>query len=201
MRKAAISFGLALALGVLQNYGFGQTPAQNSDTAASAVSGNPPNTPPDKPAQDQVRKWHVKLGPVLVGAGYSRFSGPFYYPYGFSQIDGFYRAWFWDPYWDYAVPYPCGYFGYNDGRGEVKIYLEPRSVDPKLAEVYVDNAFAGTADHLKNIWLEPGVYELSVLSKNRTAYRRRIYVLSGRSLKIAATLDSVNPEKATESKP
>src|SRR5216684_775976 len=79
MRKAAISLGLALALGVFQNYGLGQTPARNSDTSASAVSGNPPNTPPDKPAQDQDRKWHVKLGPVLVGAGYSRFSGPFYY--------------------------------------------------------------------------------------------------------------------------
>jgi hypothetical protein len=50
MRKAAVSLGLALALGVLQNYGLGQPPAQNSDTAASAVSGHPPNTPPDKPA-------------------------------------------------------------------------------------------------------------------------------------------------------
>src|SRR4029077_632679 len=145
MRKAAIALGLALALGVLQNYGLGQTSAQNSDTVASAVSGNPPNTPPDKSAQDQDRKWVVKLGPVLVGAGYSRFSGPFYYPYGFSQIDGFYRASLWDPYWAYPVSYPSGYFGYHEGRGEVKISLEPRSVDPKLAEVYVDNAFAGTA--------------------------------------------------------
>jgi hypothetical protein len=205
MRTAAISLGLALALGVLQNYGLGQTAAQNLDPIAqspstSAVATNPPNTQSDKP-QNQDRKWHVKLGPVLVGASYSRFSGPFFYPYGFSQFDGFYRAWLWDAYWAYAVPYPSGYFGYNDGRGEVKISLEPRTVDPKLAEVYVDNAFAGTADHLKNMWLEPGAYELSVLSKNRTAYRRRIYVLSGRSLKIAAKLDSLNSGDATESKP
>ena len=115
---------------------------------------------------------------------------------GFSQFDGFYPAWLWDPYWAYPVSYPSGYFGYNDGRGEVKISLEPRSVDPKLAEVYVDNAFAGTADHLKNIWLEPGAYELSVLSKNRTAYRRRIYVISDRSLKIGANIVSVLQKKS-----
>jgi hypothetical protein len=116
-------------------------------------------------------------------------------------FDGFYRARLWDPYWAYPLSYPSGYFDYNDGRGEVKLTLEPRTVDPKLAEVYVDNAFAGTADHLKNMWLEPGAYELSVLRKDRAAYRRRIYVLSGRSLKIAAKLDPVNPGQATESKP
>jgi len=170
MRKAAISLGLALALGVLQNYGLGQTPAQNSDTAASAVSGNPPNTPPDKPAQDQAREWHVKLGPVLVGAGYSRFSGPFYYPYGFSQFDGFYRAWLWDPYWDYAVHHP-DILVTTTGGAKSKYLFKPRSVDPKLAEVYVDNAFAGTADpfekymartgSLRTVGFEQEPYDLS----------------------------------------
>jgi hypothetical protein len=206
MRKRAISLGLALALGILQNYGLGQTPAQNLDTTAQspstpAVAENPAIVRSDKPAENQDRKWRVKLGPVLVGASYSRFGGPFYYPYGLYPFDGFYRAGLWDPYWAYPLSYPSGYFGYNGGRGEVKLTLEPRTVDPKLAEVYVDNAFAGTADHLKNMWLEPGAYELSILSKDRAAFRRRIYVLSGRSLKISAKLDPVNPEKATESKP
>ncbi len=206
MRKTAISLGLALALGVLQNYSLGQTPAQKLDTtpqtpSISAVAGNPTKAQSDKSTQNQDRKWHVKLGPVLVGASYRLFGGPFYYPYGLSPFDGFYRAWLWDPYWAYPVSYPSGYFGYDGGRGEIKLTLEPRTVDPKLAEVYVNNAFAGTADHLKNMWLEPGAYELSILSKGRTAFRRRIYVLSGRSLKIAAKLDSVSPEKATESRP
>ena len=129
-----------------------------------------------------------------MGATYSRFGGPVYYPYGLYPFDGYYRAWLWDPYWAYPLLYPAGYFDRNDGRGEVKITLEPKTVDPKLAEVYVDNAFAGTADHLKNMWLEPGVYDLSVLSKDGAAYRRRIYVLSGKSLKIAAKLDSPLPE-------
>ncbi len=206
MRKAAISLGLALALGVLQNYGLGQTPAQNLDSSAqspstSAVAGNPPNTQSDKPAQNQDRKWHVRLRPVLIGASYSRFDGPFYYPYGLYPFGGYYQSWLWDPYWAYPLSYPPGYFGYNDGRGEVKLTLEPRTVDPKLAEVYLDNAFAGTADHLKNMWLEPGAYELSVLTKDGPAFRRRIYVLSGRSLKIAAKLDSPSPRETKESKP
>ena len=206
MRKTAISLGLALALGVLRNYGVGQTSAQNLDNTAlspstSAPAGNPSSARLDKPAENQDRKWHVKLGPVLVGASYSRFGGPVYYPYGLSPFDGYYRAWLWDPYWAYPLSYPAGYFGRNDGRGEVKLTLDPKTVDPKLAEVYVDNAFAGTADHLKNMWLEPGAYDLSVLSKDGRAFRRRIYVLSGRSLKIAAKLDPVNPGETKESKP
>jgi hypothetical protein len=206
MRKSAISLWLALALGVLQNYGTGQTPAQNLDSTSqspsnSAVAENPPRAASDKAAQNQDRKWHVQLGPVLMGASYTRFGGPVYYPYGLSPFEGYYRAWLWDPYWAYPLSYPAGYFGRNDGRGEVKITLEPRTVDPKLAEVYVDNAFAGTADHLKNMWLEPGAYDLSILSKDGGAFRRRIYVLSGRSLKIAAKLDPVNPRETKESKP
>jgi hypothetical protein len=200
MRKSAISLGLALTLGVFENYGVGQTPAQNLDipsqtSSTSAVAANPP-------AENQDRKWHVKMGLVFVGARYSRFDGPVYYPYGLSPFDGYHPAWLWDPYCAYPLfSYPVGYFGRNDGRGEVKIILEPRTLDPRLAEVYLDNAFAGTADHLKSMWLEPGAYDLSVFSRDGTAYRRRIYVLSGRSLKIAAKLDPVNPGETKESKP
>ena len=204
MSKAAISLGLALALGVLQNYGVSQTPAQNSGNSSqsqsTSVVGNSSTKASDKPAENHDRNWHVKLGPVLLGASYSRFGGPVYYPYGLYPLDGYYRAWLWDPYWAYPPSFPAGYFDRNDGRGEVKITLEPKTADPKLAEVYVDNAFAGTADRLKNMWLEPGAYDLSVLSKDGAAYRRRIYVLSGRSLKIAAKLESPPPE-TKESKP
>jgi hypothetical protein len=156
MRKTAISLGLALALGVLQNYSLGQTPAQKLDTTSqtpsiSAVAGNPTKAQSDKSTQNQARKWHIKLGPVLVGASYNRFGGPFYYPYGLSPFDGFYRAWLWDPYWAYLVSYPSGYFGYDGERGEIKLTLKPRTVDPKLAEVCVNNGFAGTAGQLNNM--------------------------------------------------
>jgi hypothetical protein len=73
MRKTAISLGLALALGVFQTYGVSQTPAQNLDTTAQnpttpPVAVNPPTTRSDKPAENQDRKWHLKLGPVLMDA-------------------------------------------------------------------------------------------------------------------------------------
>jgi hypothetical protein len=161
--------------------------------SSSAVARNPTKAQSDKSTQNQDRKWHVKLGPVLVSASYSRFGDPFYYPYGLSPFDGFHRAWLWDPYWAYPVSYPSGYFGYDGERGEIKLTPEPRTVDPKLAEVCVNNGFGRYG--------RPVEQYVSILSKGRTVFRRRIYVLSGRSLKIAARLDSVNPGEATESKP
>ena len=82
MRKMAIPLGLALALGVLQNYSVGQTPTQKLDTtpqtrSISAVARNPTKAQSDKSTQNQDRNWQLKLGPVLVGASYSRFGDPF----------------------------------------------------------------------------------------------------------------------------
>jgi hypothetical protein len=208
MHRAAIFLGFALTLGILPKYCVGQTPTSSvadSTTAAqsppesSAGAENPPRS--DKPTEGHDRKWHLKLGTVSVGAGYTHFSRPFYYPYGLYPFDGFYRTWLWDPYWATPLSYPSGYFGYNDGRGEVKLILEPKTVDLKLAEVYVDNAYAGTADHLKTMWLEPGAYDLSVSSKDHVSFHRRIYVLSGKSLKIAAKLNPRNTAEAPEAKP
>jgi hypothetical protein len=107
MRKTAICLGLALALGSLQNYGLGQTPAQNPDSTAQspsipAVAGDSTSARADKPATNSDSKWHLKLGPVLVGASYSRFGAPFY-PYGLSQFDGFSLDLLWDPYWAYPL--------------------------------------------------------------------------------------------------
>ncbi|HYM06835.1 MAG TPA: hypothetical protein VEU11_09765, partial [Terriglobales bacterium] len=84
MRKTAISLGLALALGVLQNYGVSQTPAQNLNTTSQSPSpsvASSQSSKADKPAENQDRNWHVRLGPVLMGATYGRFGGPVYYPY------------------------------------------------------------------------------------------------------------------------
>jgi hypothetical protein len=66
----------------------------------------------------------------------------------------------WDPFWG---PYgPFGYLpnlAYGNDKGEVKL-----AADPKQAGVYIDGAYAGTADCLKTLWLEPGAYD-------RTTYR------------------------------
>lgn len=42
-------------------------------------------------------------------------------------------------------------FWHDGERGEIKLTPEPRTVDPKLAEVCVNNGFAGTAGQLNNM--------------------------------------------------
>jgi hypothetical protein len=142
-------------------------------------------------------KTRVHLGGIGVSGGYSHFSGyPAYAPYGpyYYPFGGLYASMFWDPFWGAYPPfYPAGYFGAGQGKGEVRL-----SVDPKNAAVYVDGGYAGTADHLKNIWLEPGAYELRVSAPDRAEFEQRIYVLSGKSVKIDAKLRQ--PTKAEEPK-
>ncbi len=137
--------------------------------------------------------FHLRLGTIAVGAGYSHYSGPGYYPYGaypFSPFGWDYSA-FWFPYWG---PYPFfapGYFAYGSDKGEVKLAAEP-----KTAAVFLDRGYAGTADHLKNIWLEPGAYDLSLAATGHEDFHQRIYVLSGKSVKITAKLVAAEPKPA-----
>lgn len=135
------------------------------------------------------RKLRLRFGGLAVGAGYSHFSGPFYpyrYPYGsYGYYPGdWYGASFGSPIWSPYPFYGPGFFAYNSGRGELRL-----TTDPKLAEVYIDGGYAGTADRLKTLWLDPGAYDLTVSSAGREAFHQRVYVLSGKSLKIVAKLN------------
>ena len=69
---------------------------------------------------------------------------------------------------------------------------------PGKAEIYLDGAYAGTAQNLKRIWLDPGAYDLSVIAQNCAPFHKRIYVLSGKRLKVSAPL---TPQEPTEVKP
>jgi hypothetical protein len=152
----------------------------------------------DKDAPAEKRKFHLRLGGISVGAGYRHFSGPYYYPYaypfGYAPF-GFYpgdwvAASFWYP---IASPYPFyapDAFRYGDGRGEIRL-----TTDPKESKVYIDGGYAGTADKLKTLWLDPGAYDLTVSAAGRENFYQRLYVLSGKSLKISAKLD---PEQTKE---
>jgi hypothetical protein len=166
----------------------GQTTASNSQESSSSKKETDEGGSGD-------RKLHLRLGPIFLGAGYAHFSGPAYHPYGpydFYPPGSEYSA-FWFPYWGPNSFFAHGYFGYGSAKGEVRL-----SAEPKTAEVYLDRAYAGTADHLKNIWLEPGAYDLSVAATGHEAFHQRIYVLSGKSLKITAKL--VNETKPGEIK-
>jgi len=167
-----------------------------SQTQASAQEPSNSKKEKDDGSSDGGHKLHLRLGGISLGAGYAHFSGPAFYPYGpydFYPLGWDYSA-FWYPYWGPYSFFAPGYFAYGSAKGEVRL-----TAQPKTAEVYLDQAYAGTADKLKDIWLEPGAYDLSVAASGHQAYHRRIYVLSGRSLKINATLVAeVKPGEAKD---
>jgi hypothetical protein len=110
-------------------------------------------------------------------------------PFGFYPGD-WVGASLWYPVWGPYPYYGPGSFAYNNGRGEVRL-----TADPKVAEVYIDGGYAGTADKLKSLWLDPGAYDLTVSAAGRESFHQRVYVLSGKSLKITASLVADAKEK------
>ena len=129
----------------------------------------------------QSSRLRVRLGGVFIGSGYSRYSG---YP-SYGYYSGFWgrRPDFFDPFllWPFAPGFATG-FVYQPNMGEVKI-----QTNNKTAWVYLDGAFAGRADHLRSMWLDPGVYKFEVREGDRS-YVQRIYVLSGKTLKLTADM-------------
>jgi hypothetical protein len=119
----------------------------------------------------------VRLGTISVGAGYGYSSGPVwggYYP------PFFYDPFFYNPWIGYSFfPSPI-YLVPQPDKGQVSL-----QGSYKDAEVYLDNAYAGTAGTLKKFWLSPGVYDLEVRSKDQTPKKKRIYVLTGKTLKVS----------------
>ena len=161
---------------------------ENSSAAQSAKDTAPEQSQNDN---SEKHKLHFRLGGVAVGAGYSHFSGPFYpysYPYAYGPYGWYPGDWvsasLWYPIGGPSPFYGLGYFSYNNGRGEVRL-----TADPKDARVYIDGGYAGTADKLKTLWLDPGAYDLTVSAIGREDFHERLYVLSGKSLKITAKLN------------
>jgi hypothetical protein len=173
--------------------------SENSDTAVPAAdAAKPAADSNDKDAAPEKRKFRFRLGGISVGAGYTHFSGPYYYPnaypYAYAPFGYFPGDWVAASYgYPISSLYPYygpGAFGYGDGRGEVRL-----TADPKAAEVYIDGGYAGTADKLKSMWLDPGAYDLTVSAGDRESFHQRLYVLSGKSLKITAKLNPDQPKE------
>jgi hypothetical protein len=119
----------------------------------------------------------VRLGATTVGAGYGYYSGPVW--------PGYYSPFFYDPYF-YGPWLGSSFFA-------SPVYLVPQPDKGQVSlqgsydgsEVYLDDAYAGTAATLKKFWLAPGVYELEVRPKNQPPKKKRIYVLTGKNLKVS----------------
>ncbi len=165
----------------------GDTPTTTPDSAVPSSASNQHESTKDSSSHN----WHWRLGTIGVGAGYFHSSGLYVYgPYGYYPY--YYSAALWDPFWN---PYwgPSVYLpnlAYAQDKGEVRL-----SGVSKDAKVYLDGAFAGTADRLKHMWLDPGAYDLVVTIPGGDNFQQRIYVLSGKTLKIAANQAPSTPDK------
>jgi hypothetical protein len=141
------------------------------------------------------RGTRVRLGGITVGAGYSHFSG---YPYFGSPFPAWPYYWsrydllFYPSYgWLGGFVHPGYYRNYREGPGMGQVKLRS---DEKLAPVYLDGGYAGVAKDLKTIWLTPGAYDLEVRTDNES-FSRRIYVLSGKTVRIDAKLSPVQEKR------
>ena len=168
------------------------TGSQQSSSSAGAQNSHPKAS---EPARDDAKsgRYHLKLGTVALSGFYA--SGPWWYPYGPYGYYPYYGAVFWDPLWEPFGPYyyPGG-LTYGDSKGQIEL-----KADQKTAVVYIDGAYAGTAQHLKSFWLDPGAYELSVSATGHLPFQQRIYVLTGKTLTVNAKLAVETP--AAETKP
>ena len=165
---------------------------------ASGQSGKQTEPAPPAPSVKASRPIRFRLGGFSFGAGYGYYSGRYWRPWyagGFYPYSYYYSYpyRFYSPLWYDASMmwyHPGWYtgFAYREGMGEIKLRATPAN-----AEVYLDDALAGTAKDLKSIWLEPGAYNLRVQAENHQPFTIRIYVLSGKTLKLDAPLVSKGP--------
>lgn len=113
----------------------------------------------------------ITLGTVAVGVGYTRYGGfCCYAPY---DVYG--------PFWGPLGPYyPAGYFAQpGPDKGTIKLIRADKN-----AQVYIDNAYAGTVSSLKKISIRPGAYDLELRPTIGEPVHKRVYVLSGKTLKL-----------------
>jgi hypothetical protein len=157
-----------------QEKGTSSSTKDNRDQSVSVSHGSP-----------------VKLGGITVGGGYSYHSGHYGYPYYYGPFWGSY----WGPGWYHPGWSVWGYPGFvfsgrTEFSGEIKIQTPEKS-----AEVFIDGAYAGIVEDLKNFWLEPGVYNLEIKTSADKFYQKRLYVLSGKTLKISPVFSPVRKEE------
>jgi hypothetical protein len=159
--SARISYVTLLMMPITLAVAQQTSPAKPADSSPPAKADSPSSRP------------HVHLGGVYSGAPYYGYSAGFWgyphYPYG---------PFFFPP---FAPGFATG-FAYRPNMGEVKI-----QTSHKAAQVYIDGGFAGQAGHLKNMWLEPGVHNFEV-HDGPSHYAQRLYVLSGKTLKLTPEL-------------
>jgi hypothetical protein len=142
------------------------------------------------------KQTRVYVGGVSLTTGYNRFSGPGYWE---TPFYGSYGSQFWTPFWRSHSPYdgfaisgfyPAHNFQGGPNMGEIKLQAEPIT-----ASVFINDAYAGRVQDLRSMSLEPGVYNLRIEADGYPGFARKVYVLSGKTLKIEADLTAAKGEQ------
>ena len=89
---------------------------------------------------------------------------------------GWYDPFYYGGYWPYGY-YPDAY----SNLGEIKL-----KTNVKDAEVDINGAYAGKADKLKSIYLNPGSYNLEIRTPGRAPFTKQVYVLPRKTIKVDA---------------
>jgi hypothetical protein len=152
-------------------------PAKPDPTTQPAKISTPAESNPPAQADSQGSHSRIHFGGLSLGAGYSHVAGPAYWG-GYSPYYR-YDPILWAPY--YHPGYYTG-FTYGPNLGNIKI-----QAPDKTSLVYLDGALAGRLDKLKDMWLEPGAYQLEVRNASHRL-TQKIYVLSGKTLKVTADM-------------
>lgn len=167
LRTTAATFPLLLLLFAGPSYGQQNAPAK-------------PETEQHL-SRDKVR---VTLGTISIGGFYSNAPCP-YFVYGCYGVLPLAAAY---PYpLFYPALFPPAYFASFAPHGTVKLEATPTS-----ASVYIDGAYAGGANRLKSFPLASGAYDLEVRASGYRTFHQRIYILTDRTLKIAAHLSPLS---------
>jgi len=108
-------------------------------------------------------------GRIFIAPGYG-----FYYPYG-----GLGFGWGWGWGWGYPYGWPYAYYGPYEARGQLKIKDSVKS-----DEVYINGAYAGTVDKLKNMKLNPGRYSVRISQRGKELLSQNVYIVAGKTVEI-----------------
>jgi len=186
MTRNTLMGGLLAGILFLSTLALADDPPRDSSTASNGPTAS----------VEVSKQTRVYLGGVSLTTGYNRFSGPGYWG---TPSYGYYGSQFWTPFWRSHSPYdglalsgfyPDHNFQRGPNMGEIKLQAEPMT-----ASVFINDAYAGRVQDLRTMSLEPGVYNLRVEIEGRPGFSRRVYVLSGKTLKIEANLMATKGEQ------
>src|SRR5215471_17367721 len=89
----------------------------------------------------------------------------------------YYGGWyapFWGSYWGPAYGYGYSYY---PNAGEVKL-----DTKVKDAEVFINNAYAGTTHENKTMHLRQGSYNIEIREGGQTHFSQKVYVAAGKTI-------------------